>query len=131
MVRVGGGKGALRRSVGAHRSISVIAWTTSTTPATTLVVGAVVAPVGRLVVWLQPLSGLGHHANVEVAGHWVARYCRSWLQQAPGRQPIGCHLRLAGGQEDMVGLGGPGAPCHVACARLRWPLYQCVARVWG
>ena len=73
LVRVGGGKGALGRATASYRSISVIARTTSTTPATTLVVGVVVAPIGRLVVWLKPLSGLRHHANVEVASrHWVA-----------------------------------------------------------
>ena len=132
LVRVGGGKGALGRPTASYRSISVVAWTTATAPATPLVVGVVVAPIGRLVVWLKPLSGLRHHPNVEIAGrHWVAWDCWCGLQQTPSGQAIGSHLGLAGGQEDVVGLGGACTPCHVPCTSLGWALYQGVACVRG
>ena len=98
LVRVGGGKGALRRSTASYRSIPVVTRTTTTAPATTLIVGVMVATIGRLVVWLKPLSGLRHHTNVEIAGrHWVARDCWRRLQQTTSGQAIGSHLRLAGG----------------------------------
>ena len=132
LVRVGGGKGPLRRPTASNGRISVINRTTTATPAATLIVGVMVASIGRLVIWLQPLGGLRHHANVEVAGrHGVAWDCWGRLQQPPRGQAIGSHLGLAGGQEDVVGLGGASTPCHVARASLRWALYQGVACVGG